>query len=136
MNYVDSIQAGLNLTKSKIEEADVPHVSFTRSAQLASILLDRSISPYDVAIILACDGLATQVQKPESETAIPKVISALAMARSVLDVVVDGRGEVQKAIVNAQLEKAMEAEVRDIATKFAPKMPTTAPLGTNTAKPE
>jgi len=136
MNYVDTIQAGLSVTRSRIEEADVPQVNFARVAQLASVLLDKSISPYEVGIILACDGLAAQIQNPDSTTAIPRVISGLALARSVLDVVVDGRGEVQKAIVTAQLEKAMGDEVKDIAAKFAPRMPSAAPLGTNTAKPE
>jgi len=136
MSYVDFIQAGLSATKSRIEEADVPQVNFTRVAQLASVLLDKSISPYDVAIILACDGLAVQIQTPESTTAIPRVISALALARSVLNVSVDGRGEVQKAIVNAQLEKAINDEVKDIAAKFAPKMPTATPFGTNNAVTE
>jgi hypothetical protein len=107
MNHREALQQAATLISDRGKEYGPEDACFERSAQLASIVLNKAISKYDVAMILGLNKMARLQESRTKEDHYVDAINYLAFA-------------VQFAQQQSSVEVAVEDDIKVMATRLAP----------------
>jgi hypothetical protein len=107
MNHKEALQTAAGLISERGKEYGPEDACFERSAQLASIVLNKSISKYDVAMILGLNKMARLQESRTKEDHYVDAINYLAFA-------------VQFAEQPESIETAVEDDIKMMATRLSP----------------
>lgn len=111
MHYRDTLKQALDVMDERQKKYSTPEINFARIASLASILLNRNVTPYEVSIIQLCTKLGRHIETPTYEDNIVDGVNYLAFAGTFAGAHFDGRGEVRRAEIVRGMEDALLAEL-------------------------
>jgi hypothetical protein len=90
-----------------------PEINFARIASLASIILNRNVSPYEIAIIHLCTKLGRHIETPTYDDNIVDGVNYLAFAGTFAGQHFDGLGGMRRV----EIIKGMEEALKPILTE-------------------
>ena len=111
MHYRDTLKQALDVMDERQQKYSTPEINFARIASLASIMLNRNVTPYDISIIHLCTKLGRHIETPTYHDNILDGVNYLAFAGTFAGAHFDGRGEVRRAEIVRGMEDALLAEL-------------------------
>ena len=110
MNHKEVLSSAVGILKDRAVQYGPEEDCFGRISQLASIVLNKPISPYDVAMILHCTKLGRLQENRTNPDNYVDGINYLAFAS-------------QFSTSEEQAKVALEEDIAAMARKFAPRRP-------------
>ncbi len=117
MHHTDYISASARILGERGQEYGPVEPCFERIANMASLLLNRNVSPFEVCIFHIATKLARSVESPTKSDTWIDLINYSAFAGQFSAV----RGTGNNAVNIAQMEADLQASAAEIAKKYAPK---------------
>jgi len=117
MHHTDYISASARILNERGQEYGPVEPCFERIAGIASLLLNRNVSPFEVCVFHIATKLARSVESPTKSDTWIDLINYAAFAGQFSAV----RGHGNEKVNLAQMEAELHASAADIARKFAPK---------------
>lgn len=111
MHYRDTLIEALNTMDERQKKYSTPEINFARIASLASIMLNRNVTPYEISIIQLCTKLGRHIETPTYHDNILDGVNYLAFAGTFAGAHFDGRGEVRRAEIVKGMEDALLSEL-------------------------
>lgn len=130
MHHTDYISTSARILTERGQEYGPVEPCFERIANMASILLNRNVSPFEVCIFHIATKLARSVESPTKSDTWVDLINYAAFAGQFSV----ARGTGNERVNIAQMEADLQASAAEMAKKFAPKgrpIVTEAPLHDN-----
>lgn len=115
MHHTEFVTASARILNERGQEYGPVEPCFQRIASMASLLLNRNVSPFEVCIFHIATKLARSVESPTKSDTWIDLINYAAFAGQFSEL----RGHGNEAVNLAQMEADMTAA--EIARKFAPK---------------
>jgi len=115
MHHTDFISASARILTERGKEYGPVEPCFERIANLASILLNRNVTPFEVCVFHIATKLARSVESPTKDDTWIDLINYAAFAGQFSNVRSNGNDKVNMAQLEADISAA------EIARKFAPK---------------
>jgi hypothetical protein len=115
MHHTDFVTASARILGERGQEYGPVEPCFERIANLASILLNRNVTPFEVCIIHIATKLARSVESPTKSDTWVDLINYAAFAGQFSNVRSNGNDKVNIAQLEADMATA------EIARKFAPR---------------
>lgn len=112
MHYRNLLKTALETMDERQKKYASPEVNFARIASLASILLNRNVTPYEIAMIHLCTKLGRHIETPTYDDNILDGVNYLAFAGTFAGQHFDGLGEVRRV----EIVKGMEDALKPILT--------------------
>jgi hypothetical protein len=113
MHYRDTLAIALTTMDERQKKYASPEVNFARIAALASILLNRNVTPYEIAMIHLCTKLGRHIETPTYDDNIVDGVNYLAFVGTFAGQHFDGLGEMRRV----EIMKGMEAALKPILTE-------------------
>lgn len=117
MHHTDYISASARILNERGQEYGAVEPCFERIANMASLLLNRNVSPFEVCIFHIATKLARSVESPTKSDTWIDLINYSAFAGQFAAT----RGHGNERVNIAQMEADLTASAADIARKFAPR---------------
>ena len=117
MHHTYYISASARILNERGQEYGPVEPCFERIAGIASLLLNRNVSPFEVCVFHIATKLARSVESPTKQDTWIDLINYAAFAGQFSAV----RGHGNEKVNLAQMEAELHASAADIARKFAPK---------------
>lgn len=108
MHYRDTLKIAIDTMDERQKKYASPEVNFARIASLASILLNRNVSPYEIAMIHLCTKLGRHIETPTYDDNIVDGVNYLAFVGTFAGQHFDGLGEVRRVEVVKGMEEALK----------------------------
>lgn len=115
MHHTEFVTASARILNERGQEYGSVEPCFQRIASMASLLLNRNVSPFEVCIFHIATKLARSVESPTKSDTWIDLINYAAFAGQFSEL----RGHGNEAVNLAQMEADLTAA--EIARKFAPK---------------
>lgn len=113
MHYRDTLKNALETMDERQKKYASPEVNFARIASLASILLNRNVTPYEISIIHLCTKLGRHIETPTYDDNIVDGVNYLAFVGTFAGQHFDGLGEVRRVEVMKGMEEALKPILTD-----------------------
>ena len=113
MHYRDTLAIALTTMDERQKKYASPEVNFARIAALASILLNRNVTPYEIAMIHLCTKLGRHIETPTYDDNIVDGVNYLAFVGTFAGQHFDGLGEMRRV----EIMKGMEEALKPILTE-------------------
>jgi hypothetical protein len=113
MHYRDTLAIALTTMDERQKKYASPEVNFARIASLASILLNRNVTPYEIAMIHLCTKLGRHIETPTYDDNIVDGVNYLAFVGTFAGQHFDGLGEMRRV----EIMKGMEEALKPILTE-------------------
>lgn len=128
MHYRDTLKKALEVMDERQKKYSTPEVNFARIASLASIMLNRNVTPYEVSMIQLCTKLGRHIETPAYEDNVLDGVNYLAFVGTFAGQHFDGLSELRRQEIIAGMEEALrmdqairnkpvltEAELKEVA---------------------
>jgi hypothetical protein len=113
MHYRDTLAIALTTMDERQKKYASPEVNFARIASLASILLNRNVTPYEIAMIHLCTKLGRHIETPTYDDNIVDGVNYLAFVGTFAGQHFDGLGAMRRV----EIMKGMEEALKPILTE-------------------
>lgn len=107
MHYRDTLKQAIETMDERQKKYASPEINFARIAALASIMLNRNVTPYEISIIHLCTKLGRHIETPTYDDNILDGVNYLAFAGTFAGQHFDGLSEVRRAEVIRGMEEAL-----------------------------
>lgn len=111
MHHLDVLDAARRLVADRGAAYGDMRVTMTRCANLASIRLDRRVTPYEVAIIMACMKAARLAHDRAHADSVPDLVNYEAFAASLVSEKTTEFNDVILAQAEADIDALVRTEV-------------------------
>lgn len=110
MHYRDTLKKALEVMDERQKKYSTPEINFARIASLASIMLNRNVTPYEVSMIQLCTKLGRHIETPVYEDNVLDGVNYLAFVGTFAGQHFDGLSEMRRQEVIAGMEEALRME--------------------------
>jgi len=110
MHYRDTLKKAVEVMDERQKKYSTPEVNFARIASLASIMLNRNVTPYEVSMIQLCTKLGRHIETPAYEDNVLDGVNYLAFVGTFASQHFDGLSELRRQEVIAGMEEALRME--------------------------
>lgn len=111
MHYRDTLKQAAETMDERQKKYASPEVNFARIAALASIMLNRNVTPYEISMIHLCTKLARHIETPTYDDNILDGVNYLAFVGTFAGQHFDGLGEVRRVEIVKNMEDEMLAQL-------------------------
>lgn len=110
MHYRDTLKKALEVMDERQKKYSTPEVNFARIASLASIMLNRNVTPYEVSMIQLCTKLGRHIETPAYEDNVLDGVNYLAFVGTFAGQHFDGLSELRRQEIIAGMEEALRMD--------------------------
>ena len=108
MHYRELLKSALETMDERQKKYASPEVNFARIASLASIMLNRNVTPYEIAMIHMCTKLGRHIETPTYDDNFVDGVNYWAFVGTFAGQHFDGLGEVRRVEVVKGMEEALK----------------------------
>jgi len=110
MHYRDTLKKALEVMDERQKKYSTPEINFARIASLASIMLNRNVTPYEVSMIQLCTKLGRHIETPAYEDNVLDGVNYLAFVGTFAGQHFDGLSELRRQEIIAGMEEALRMD--------------------------